>query len=58
MSYFEIYNECIYDLLIDGGKKNMTNGKFKLFEDKIYGWEVSGLKVGSVETFEDCIRIV
>ena len=45
MSYFEIYNEFIYDLLIEGGKKNTTNGKLKLYEDKKFGWNVNGLRI-------------
>ena len=46
MSYFEIYNECIYDLLNYVGKKNaLSSGKLKLYEDKKYGWEVTGLKI-------------
>jgi len=45
MSYFEIYNEGIFDLLVEGGKKNNLNGKLKLYEDKKYGWEATGLKI-------------
>ena len=36
MTYFEIYNESIYDLLTEG-KKNLTD-KLKIYEDKKYGW--------------------
>eukprot|EP00930_Biecheleria_cincta_P043934 TRINITY_DN30140_c0_g1_i1.p1 TRINITY_DN30140_c0_g1~~TRINITY_DN30140_c0_g1_i1.p1 ORF type:complete len:1073 (-),score=168.83 TRINITY_DN30140_c0_g1_i1:589-3771(-) len=54
-SYLEIYNESITDLL---NPNSQSAGNLKIYEDKIWGPRIKDAAEKTVESTQDCIRIL